>query len=210
VIAKFNGTDALPLRAGASTDELVRVARAMQDEGRDAVEISRGHYDSGPSMVAGDYSGFLSAQVREGGAAKLATSRRVTGRTTAPVIERAMTRTWPAREGFNLPHARQFTQALEIPVICVGGFRSRDAIDAALIADCDAISSARAMIADPYLYQHLQRPDPAAPVCGFCNGCIARAGGRPVDCYSQPIRQRRDQMLRTLDTTTPQPATTRS
>jgi hypothetical protein len=53
------------------------------------------------------------------------------------------------------------------------------------------------MIADPHLHRHLREPGPAAPVCGYCNGCIARAGGAPIDCYSDEIRARRDQMLAT-------------
>lgn len=174
VLAKINGTDALPLRAGASTADQVRVALAVQAAGLDAIEISRGHYESGPGMVAGRYGGFVSAQVRQGGGAKLPAWRRVAGFASAPVVERGLSRAWPAREGFNLPQAEQFTAALDIPVICVGGFHTAP-------------------------YRHLQAPDPAAPVCGYCNGCIARAGGTRIDCYSDEIRARRDAMLAATD-----------
>jgi 2,4-dienoyl-CoA reductase-like NADH-dependent reductase (Old Yellow Enzyme family) len=43
ILAKLNGTDMLPLRRGATTPELIRVARALQDEGR--VALSRGVQD---------------------------------------------------------------------------------------------------------------------------------------------------------------------
>jgi 2,4-dienoyl-CoA reductase-like NADH-dependent reductase (Old Yellow Enzyme family) len=202
VMAKINGTDALPLRAGASTPDQVRVARAMQAEGLDAIEISRGHYESGPGMVAGNYGGFITAQAREGGGRKLPLWRRAVGLAVAPIAERALGMIWPAKEGFNMPQAEKFTAALEIPVICVGGFHTHAGIEQAITSGgCDAVSVARAMIADPYLYRHLRQPDPAAPVCGFCNGCIARAGGEPIDCYSERIRRQRDRMLNTTITT---------
>jgi 2,4-dienoyl-CoA reductase-like NADH-dependent reductase (Old Yellow Enzyme family) len=200
VLAKINGTDALPLRPGATTAEQVQVASWMQEEGLDAIEISRGHYESGPGMVAGRYGGFLTAQVRHGGATKLPAWRRAAGYTAAPVIERGLSLVWPAKQGFNLPQAQQFTAALEIPVICVGGFVTAEAMSSALDAGrCAAVSVARAMIADPYLYRHLREPDEQAPVCGFCNGCIARAGGTRIDCYSEEIRARRDAMLAATD-----------
>jgi 2,4-dienoyl-CoA reductase-like NADH-dependent reductase (Old Yellow Enzyme family) len=66
ILLKMNGTDMLPLRKGATTAELVRVAKAMADEGIDAVEISRGHYESWPGMILGHYKGFIGGQVKEG------------------------------------------------------------------------------------------------------------------------------------------------
>jgi 2,4-dienoyl-CoA reductase-like NADH-dependent reductase (Old Yellow Enzyme family) len=189
VIAKINGTDALSLRRGATTKELVRVAVAMQEEGLDAVEISRGHYASGASMIQGHFHGFLTAMVREGGGQQLSAWRRRGALAVAPVVECAMERLWPPQEGFNLPEAEQFTAALDIPVICVGGFQGRPMMDAAIANGlCDAVSVARAMIAEPELYAHLREPDPLTDSCGFCNGCIARAGGSPVACYSRTAR----------------------
>lgn len=114
----------------------------------------------------------------------------------APLIERAAEHVAPGGEGFNLPQAEQFTQ-LNIPVICVGGFHTAPAMESAIrTGRCDAVSAARAFIADPYLYQHVTAPPPAdIPICGYCNGCIARFGGKPVDCYNDEIRSRKNLML---------------
>jgi 2,4-dienoyl-CoA reductase-like NADH-dependent reductase (Old Yellow Enzyme family) len=57
ILLKMNGTDMLPLRKGATTAELVRVAKVMADDGIDAVEVSRAHYESWPGMVLGHYKG---------------------------------------------------------------------------------------------------------------------------------------------------------
>jgi len=197
LLLKMNGTDMLPLRKGATTAELVRVEKAMADEGIDAVEISRGHYESWPGMILGHYKGFISGQVKEGSGANMSRRRRMTMLALAPIIERAAERLAPGGEGFNLAQAEQFTAQLDIPVICVGGFHTAAGMQSAIETNqCDAVSAARAFIADPYLFQNVQTPTPGRPVCGYCNGCIARFGGKPIDCYNDEIRTQRDLMLR--------------
>ena len=197
ILLKMNGTDMLPLRGGATTAELVRVAAVMADEGIDAVEISRGHYESWPGMILGHYKGFISGQVKEGSGANMSRRRRMTMLALAPIIERAAERLAPGGEGFNLAQAEQFTAQLDIPVICVGGFHTAAGMQSAIETNqCDAVSAARAFIADPYLFQNVQTPTPGRPVCGYCNGCIARFGGKPIDCYNDEIRTQRDLMLR--------------
>ena len=197
ILLKMNGTDMLPLRKGATTAELVRVAKVMADEGMDAVEVSRGHYESWPGMVLGHYKGFISGQVKEGSGTKMSGRRRVTVLALAPIIERAAERLAPGGEGFNLPQAEQFTAHLDIPVICVGGFHTTKGMESAIeTGRCDAVSAARAFIADPYLFKNVQTPTPGRPVCGYCNGCIARFGGKPIDCYNDEIRAQKERMLR--------------
>jgi 2,4-dienoyl-CoA reductase-like NADH-dependent reductase (Old Yellow Enzyme family) len=192
----MNGTDMLPLRRGATTAELVRVAKVMADEGIDAVEISRGHYESWPGMILGHYKGFISGQVTEGSGTKMSRRRRMTMLALAPIIEGAAERLAPGGEGFNLPQAEQFTAQLDIPVICVGGFHTTKGMESAIeTGRCDAVSAARAFIADPYLFKNIQTPTPGRPVCGYCNGCIARFGGMPIDCYNDEIRAKKELML---------------
>jgi 2,4-dienoyl-CoA reductase-like NADH-dependent reductase (Old Yellow Enzyme family) len=186
----------LPLRKGATTAELVRVGTVMQDEGIDAVEISRGHYESWPGMILGHYKGFVSGQIKEGSGTAMSRRRRMAALALAPIIEHAAERLAPGGEGFNLPQAEQFTAQLDIPVICVGGFHTRAGMESAIATGrCDAVSAARAFIADPYLFKNVQKPEPGRPVCGYCNGCIARFGGKPIDCYNDEIRALKELML---------------
>jgi len=126
--------------------------------------------------------------------------RRMTMLALAPIIERAAERLAPGGEGFNLPQAEQFTAQLDIPVICAGGFHTAAGMQAAIETNrCDAVSAARAFIADPYLFKNVQTPIPGGPVCGYCNGCIARFGGKPIDCYNDEIRAQKNLMLRRAD-----------
>ena len=197
ILAKMNGTDMLPLRRGATTPELVRVARALQDEGIDAIEISRGHYESWPGMVLGHYKGYIRAQVTEGAGTQMSLPRRAVALAAGPITERVAEAVAPGSEGFNLPQAELFTRTLSIPVICVGGFHTKDGMEQAISdGKCDAVSAARAMIADPYLYRNVTgEPVDGRPVCGYCNGCISRFSGKRIDCYSEPVHIRRELML---------------
>src|SRR3546814_19385176 len=74
-----------------------------------------------------------------------------------PLVRRTLLRvSWPLlallfdlcfsrREGFNLPYTQAFKAKLSIPVICVGGFLTREAMEAALARGrCDIVPAGRA------------------------------------------------------------------
>jgi len=197
LLVKINGTDDLPFRKGATTDELIQVARWLEDAGADAIEVSRGHYESWPGMVQGHYRGFLRNAIERGLLAKVSPGRKVALRAVAPVVERIAERLRPPVEGFNLAFAERFATALDVPVICVGGFHTPEGISAAITnGRVDAISAARAFIADPHLYVNTVGPRAAdVPVCGYCNVCIATFSTTAIDCGSADIRGRRDLMI---------------
>lgn len=83
----------------------------------------------------------------------------------------------------------------KMPVICVGGFLQREAMEEAIAnGGCDMVSVARALIADPFLYRHT-REGVQGPRCDFCNACFARGATWPVDFYNEEVRARKDEML---------------
>ena len=80
-------------------------------------------------------------------------------------------------------------------MICVGGFRTRAAMETAIEEGrCDAVSAGRAFIADPYLYRHLRDGTPG-PRCVDCNACIGHLGAQPAECYHPVVRAEKDAML---------------
>jgi 2,4-dienoyl-CoA reductase-like NADH-dependent reductase (Old Yellow Enzyme family) len=104
-------------------------------------------------------------------------------------------RLWPHRQGFNLCYAEQFKRALKIPVISVGGFSDPQAMARAIQAgQCDAVSIARAMIADPYLVRHVRQQQPVTE-CRFCSACLAHIGTRAVDCFHPDVAPQRAIMM---------------
>ena len=194
VIVKLNGSDYLPLREGLHTNELVDIARIMEADGIDAVEISVGHYESGFPVVRGTFGRCLRAMV-QGSGRHLPGFRRLFMRTFWPLFALACNLIWRPYEGYNLRYARQFKKALSIPVLCVGGFLTRQAMENAIVSEaCDAVSIGRAFIADPFLYRHL-RDGNTGPRCVDCNACIGCVGAKPIDCYHPKVRAEKDAML---------------
>ncbi|RJP74033.1 MAG: NADH:flavin oxidoreductase [Candidatus Abyssobacteria bacterium SURF_17] len=196
VIMKLNGSDDLPFRKGLKPDELVRVAKRMEEEGLDAVEISAGHYESGFTFERGHWKKFFSTVTTIGMGTNLPWYHRGSARLMAPLLDAMLNRFSRYSEGFNLRYSKLFKEALRIPVICVGGFIHREAMEHAITSgECDMVAVARALIADPYLYRHMQQ-GVEGPQCNFCNACYARGAMFPVDCYDDEIRAHRDRMLR--------------
>ena len=195
LLLKLNGDDLLPLRKGLAIDENVEIARALVEDGIDAVEVSVGHYESGFPMTAGRFDGFYRELMTRGAGQHMNALRRFMLSRFDSVFAAVSNRLWPRREGFNLDYARRFKEALSVPVICVGGFQTREAMEQALAnGSTDAISCGRAFIADPYLVEHLRTGEPG-PECDYCNICLARAGTGPVDCWNPLVRAQKEKLL---------------
>jgi len=197
VVIKMNGSDYLPLRPGLKTAELVEIAVMMERAGADAIEVSVGHYESGFPMVHGTFGRCLRNMV-QGSMSRLGFVRRWLFRLFWPVMALAFNLVWPPREGFNLRYAREFKRKLAIPVICVGGFLTREAMEMAIRrGECDIVSAGRAFIADPLLYHHLLNDEPG-PRCVDCNACVGHLGAQPAECYHPRVKAEKDAMLARL------------
>ncbi|GEE00755.1 NADH oxidase [Gordonia spumicola] len=191
VIIKINGTDTIPW-GGVKLADQIELALRLQDEGIDAVEVTRGHFSSFPSTTSGHFKGYVKAQLDDGAMREASPKRRAVLRALGPLAEFGYERAFRPAEGYNLPQAQEFSRALDIPVITVGGFRDPVAMNEAISSGkTSAVSSARGLIANPYLYRELD--DPAANItCTLCNKCIGVAGGLPVACYDPTVLQRRE------------------
>ena len=197
VIIKMNGSDALPLRDGLESDELAEAARIMEAAGVDAVEISVGHYESGFPMVRGTFGRCL-RNMLQGSMAHLPPLRRFLLTVFRPLVTLACNLLWKGREGFNLDYTPDFKARLTIPVISVGGFRTRATMEAAIATgQCDAVSAGRPFLADPFFYRHIRDGTPG-PRCVNCNACIGHLGAQPADCYHPLVRAEKDAMLARL------------
>lgn len=197
VIMKLNGSDYLPLRAGLKTPELVEVAKILERDGLDGVEVSVGHYESGFPVVRGTFFRCLRNMV-QGSVRYLPALRRILFTVFWPLVALACNLIWRPYEGYNLRYARHFKKALSIPVLCVGGFLTRVEMEAAIEQGlCDAVSVGRGFIANPFLYRQLRDGSPG-PRCVDCNACIGCIGSQPIDCYHPQVRAEKDAMLATM------------
>ncbi|HKN19092.1 MAG TPA: NADH:flavin oxidoreductase [Dissulfurispiraceae bacterium] len=79
----------------------------------------------------------------------------------------------PEQEGYNLSLAREIKKAVRCPVMTVGGFRSLNVINKALIEDgIDYISMARPFVREPRLIKRWQESNRSPARCISCNGCF--------------------------------------
>jgi 2,4-dienoyl-CoA reductase-like NADH-dependent reductase (Old Yellow Enzyme family) len=197
IIVKMNGSDYLPFRPGLKTHDLAEIAAILEREGVDAIEVSVGHYESGFPMVRGTFGRCLRNMV-QGSMRDLPFFRRWGFRLFWPVLALAFNLIWPRREGFNSHYTQAFKARLSIPVICVGGFLTRDAMENAIEQGlCDIVSAGRAFIADPLLYRHLRDNEPG-PRCVDCNACVGHLGAQPAECYHPVVGAEKAAMMARL------------
>ena len=103
-------------------------------------------------------------------------------------------------EGANLPDARAIKQAVSVPVLCTGGFQSASVIEGALErGDCDAVTVARPLLANPDLVQVFASGEERAPrPCTYCNKCLFNVLEHPIGCYDESRYDSREEMMREI------------
>ena len=176
---------------GTTIDDSVQVCSWLEKAGVDAIHVSTGNMFLHPLNPPG---GFPVDFARQFYGSMMPSGRYVFRnylffryRVLTPLFAALWNRTKKGRpvEGLNLADARRIKQAVEIPVICTGGFQTGSVIRAALESgDCDAVSMARPLIANPDLPQVLAAGSdlPARP-CTYCNKCLIAVLDAPLGCY---------------------------
>ena len=89
-----------------------------------------------------------------------------------------------------------------IPVLCTGAFQSQRGIEAAIENDCDAVTIARPLVANPDLPNKLKAAAegnatdyrPPKP-CSLCNRCLLAVLEHPFGCYDERRYDSYDQMI---------------
>ena len=76
-------------------------------------------------------------------------------------VGRHMFRTYPFEEAFFPPQARQFREALSMPLILLGGVNRMDTVETAMKAGVEFVAMARAPLRDPDLVNKFARRPPA-------------------------------------------------
>jgi 2,4-dienoyl-CoA reductase (NADPH2) len=202
ISAREDGNAFLPwLKRGNSVDDAVQVARWLEAAGADAIHVSAGTSFPHPRNPAGglpleevwaNYDGLISS-------GRYVFRNYLLYRT--PLVRTIMQRRWetPADrvEGALLPEARAIRAAVSVPVLCTGGFQTLSVVQGALErGDCDAVTIARPLLANPDLLElwragHDRPPRP----CSFCNKCLFALLEHPLGCYDERRYASREEML---------------
>jgi len=95
----------------------------------------------------------------------------------------------PFHEGYNLATAAKVKEKVSLPVITVGGMRSKTLMENALKSKkTDFVSMARPLILEPDLPNRFKTGASETALCDNCNQCVVAADTKPIRCYRlQPV-----------------------
>ena len=202
---EYNNAMSIGEPRGNTIQDAVQVCKWLEADGVDAIHVSTGSFFPHPRNPAGDlpiadfvrvYDSMISSGkhtfrnfllLRNDLTGKLFHDQWVKQR--GNVIE-----------GLNLPDAAAIKQAVNIPVICTGGFQTASVIRQALASSqCDAVSMARTLIANPDLPKMFAQGLDHAPVpCTYCNKCLVNVVENPLGCYDETRFTTREAMVRDI------------
>jgi 2,4-dienoyl-CoA reductase-like NADH-dependent reductase (Old Yellow Enzyme family) len=161
ILAKVNMDDGV--RRGLRLAEAVQVARWLEADGSvDALEMT-----AGSSLLNPMYLFKGPAPLGE-----FAAAMRQPVRTGVRLFGRARLHSYPYRDGYLLPDAKQVRAAVRLPMVLLGGVTNRAVMDEAMAAGFQFVAMARALLREPDLVNRLQADPAARSLCSHCNRCM--------------------------------------
>ncbi|XVQ14317.1 NADH:flavin oxidoreductase [Spirillospora sp. CA-255316] len=161
VTAKLNMRDGV--RGGLEVDDSVQVARRLQEEGTvDALELT-----AGSSLLNPMYLFRGDAPIPE-----FAATLRQPLRLGVRLSGKRFLRAYPYRDAFLLEHARRFRDALDLPLILLGGITGRETMDLAMEEGFAFVAMARALLREPDLVARIAADASTPSLCIHCNRCM--------------------------------------
>jgi 2,4-dienoyl-CoA reductase-like NADH-dependent reductase (Old Yellow Enzyme family) len=161
VIAKFNMEDGV--EKGLWLDESLPIAKLLEADGHlDAIELT-----GGSSVLNGMYyfrGNVPMRQFIESQPKLVGLGLRIMGHKIFP--------SYPFEEAFFLPQARQFRDALDMPLILLGGVNKLDTIKGALDEGFELVAMARALLREPNLPNLFREEASLESRCIHCNRCM--------------------------------------
>lgn len=177
VLVKMNMRDGF--RGGMELDESLQVARKLQELGANALVLSGGFVSKAPmyvmrgEMPIRTMTYYMTCWWLKYGV-------RLVGKYMIPSV--------PFREAYFLEDALKFREALDIPLVYVGGLVSRQKIEEVLNHGFEAVQMGRALLNEPDFVNRMRREENARCNCRHSNYCIARMYTLDMACH-QHLRE---------------------
>ncbi|NNE73553.1 MAG: NADH:flavin oxidoreductase [Acidimicrobiales bacterium] len=161
VIAKLNMADGVD--GGLWLDESVQIARLLEADGTlDALMLTGGSSFENPMYTFRGAAPI--AEIAEVFPQPMKTGFKLFGKRFLPE--------YPFDEAYFLPYARQFRDALSMPLILLGGINRFDTAQQALDEGFAFVAMARALLREPDLLNHWKAGDHHEGICIHCNKCM--------------------------------------
>lgn len=172
VLVKMNMRDGF--RGGMELDESLQVARKLQELGAHALVLSGGFVSKAPMYVMrGEMP--IRTMTHYMTCWWLKYDVRLVGKYMIPSV--------PFREAYFLEDALKFREALDIPLVYVGGLVSRQKIEEVLNHGFEAVQMGRALLNEPDFVNRMRREENARCNCRHSNYCIARMYTLDMACH---------------------------
>ena len=172
VLVKMNMRDGF--RGGMELDESLQVARKLQELGAHALVLSGGFVSKAPmyvmrgQMPIRTMTHYMTCWWLKYGV-------RLVGKYMIPSV--------PFHEAYFLEDALKFREALDIPLVYVGGLVSRQKIEEVLNHGFEAVQMGRALLNEPDFVNRMRREENARCNCRHSNYCIARMYTLDMACH---------------------------
>lgn len=172
VLVKMNIRDGF--RGGMELDESLQVARKLQELGAHALVSSGGFVSKAPmyvmrgEMPIRTMTHYMTCWWLKYGV-------RLVGKYMIPSV--------PFREAYFLEDALKFREALDIPLVYVGGLVSRQKIEEVLNHGFEAVQMGRALLNEPDFVNRMRQEENARCNCRHSNYCIARMYTLDMACH---------------------------
>lgn len=160
VIAKLNMDDGVS--GGLWLQDSIRTAKLLEDDGHlDALELTCGSSLQNPMYL---FRGDVPLREMTVAVPKvLRPGFRVAGG--------LFLKEYPFSEAYLRKEARQFREALDMPLILLGGINRADTIEQAVSEGFEAVAMGRALLRDPELLKRFAKGD-GEGLCTHCNKCM--------------------------------------
>lgn len=172
VLVKMNMRDGF--RGGMELDESLQVARKLQELGAHALVLSGG-FVSKASMYVMRGEMPIRTMTYYMTCWWLKYGVRLVGKYMIPSVL--------FREAYFLEDALKFREALDIPLVYVGGLVSRQKIEEVLNHGFEAVQMGRALLNEPDFVNRMRREENARCNCRHSNYCIARMYTLDMACH---------------------------
>ena len=172
VLVKMNMRDGF--RGGMELDESLQVARKLQELGAHALVLSGGFVCKAPmyvmrgEMPIRTMTHYMTCWWLKYGV-------RLVGKYMIPSV--------PFREAYFLEDALKFREALDIPLVYVGGLVSQQKIEEVLNHGFEAVQMGRALLNEPDFVNRMRQEENARCNCRHSNYCIARMYTLDMACH---------------------------
>lgn len=165
-----------------SKQQFINLVMFLDAQGVDAIEVSYGTMDYALSIFRGDFPEDLILQHNPFYSFVTPAGKQLASRIYFPYYRFRMK---PFKPHYNLDYASLAKQFTAIPVISVGGFRTRAEMEAALESrKADFVSLSRPFLAEPDLVSKLKQHGAYRSKCTSCNYCAIMCDSMfPTKCY---------------------------